>query len=85
MATTTYKRQASVKKHYAVYIVHQGDGGCYGGQELRYYLGDTWAVSPEKACSNVRYRTSGKSYSYYINGDIADEGSYSVFYEAEEI
>ena len=85
MTLPVYRKKTSSKKHYAVFVCHQGEGGCYGTQKLRRLVGETWAVSPEQACNNVRYRTRGRSPSYYVIGDVLDEGSASVFYEAEEI
>lgn len=44
-----------VKKHYAVYWLGTGYG-CYRKDYCKEFLGDTWATSKNKACSNVRYR-----------------------------
>ena len=76
------------KIHYAVYLVAYGEG-VYAphGKKL---LGETWATSAAKACSNVRYRLRDKNrphggYSIDVVGDILDEGSVMYTYEAEEI
>ena len=75
----------SNKKHYAVYYVGHGDG-CYAKDYCNVFLGETWAVSPEKACSNVRYRMRDDKYphggyGYDSIGDRCEEGS--VFFEFE--
>lgn len=43
------------KTKYHVYLVGHGHG-CYAEDYYREDLGSTWAVSPEKAISNIRYR-----------------------------
>lgn len=78
-----------MKKHYEVYYVGRGFG-CYAKDYQKTYLGDTWAVSPEKACNNVRYRYRDKNhpnggYSYDILGDCLDEGEVLFTYEAVEV
>ena len=68
------------KKHYEVYWVQAGHG-CYGSSKK--YVGDTWAVSPAKACSNIRFRVGGSS-GYFIY-DCLDEGYAYCHYEAIEV
>lgn len=77
------------KKHYKVYYVGKGTG-CYAEDYQKTYLGETWAISPEKACSNVRFRFRDKThpnggYSYDILGDRLDDGEVFFTYEAIEI
>lgn len=78
-----------VKRKYSVYYIGKGTG-CYAQDYCKIYLGDTWAVSKEKACSNVRYRNRNKElpnggYKNDILSDYAGEGVVSFEYEAEEI
>lgn len=74
-------------KQYRVFIVRKGYG-CYS--EGKWFAGSTWAVSPEKACSNVRYRGRGRKNpnggsASWVNGDYAEEGFANYYYEAEEV
>ena len=45
----------ATKTKYRVYLVAHGHG-CYAENYYREDLGSTWAVSPERAISNIRYR-----------------------------
>ena len=75
------------KKKYSVYYVGKGTG-CYAENYKKIYLGDTWAISPEKACSNVRYRMRDKSNpngGYSINYLDDSQGLGYVFYQYEAI
>ena len=77
------------KKHFKVYYVGRGEG-CYAKDYSRELLGETWAISKEKACSNVRYRHRNKQnpnggYSSNILGDSLDMGFVKFEYEAVEI
>ena len=47
------------KQKFKVYLVGKGHG-CYASEYWREDLGETWAVSPEKAISNIRYRLRQK-------------------------
>lgn len=47
------------KKHYTVYLVGHGTR-CYASEYYKEVLGETWAVSPEKAIANIRYRLRQK-------------------------
>ena len=76
------------KKHYNVYYVGKGDG-CYAENYKRIYIGDTWAESSKKACSNVRYRLRDKNnpnggYSTDIMGDSQGMGYVEFSFEAIE-
>lgn len=76
------------KKKYSVYYVGKGTG-CYAEDYQRTYLGDTWATSPEKACSNVRFRLRDEKhpnggYSTDFLGDSEDMGFVDFYYEAVE-
>lgn len=76
-----------VKKHYNVYYVGKGFG-CYAKDYCKVFLGDTWAVSEKKACSQVRWRYRNKNnpnggYSTDILGDCKDEGMVMFEYIAE--
>ena len=76
-----------VKKHYNVYYVGKGFG-CYAEDYCKVFLGDTWAVSEKKACSQVRWRHRNKNnpnggYSTDILGDRKDEGMVMFKYIAE--
>lgn len=62
---------AKLKKPYMVIVSVYGDSG---GEpfEKEYTRLKTWAVSPEKAESNARYRVEGKAYwceEYGTNGN----------------
>ena len=70
------------KKKYDVFI-HERRYGCYGNVDQRHHTGTTWAVSPEAAINNVRFR-NGDKYTFREIGDRLDEGSVSYEYEAEE-
>jgi len=77
------------KKKYSVYYVGKGTG-CYAEDYQRTYIGDTWATSKEKACSNVRYRLRDKEHphgDYSINflDDSEEMGFVKFTYEAVEI
>ncbi len=77
------------KKHYCVYYVGRGTG-CYAKEYQKTFLGETWAVSEEKACNNVRYRHRDKNYKHggYKNDYLDDclgEGDVIFTYEAIEI
>lgn len=50
---------ATEKRKYEVYLVGHGTG-CYASEYYREALGETWAVSAEKAISNIRYRLRQK-------------------------
>lgn len=80
------KRFSNIKHHYDVFYVGYGEG-CYAKNYRREFVGSTWAVSPEKACSNVRYRLRDDKYphggySYDVMGDSAGMGSVSFSFEA---
>lgn len=81
-------RKAQEKHTYNVYLVGTGEG-CYAKNYCREYVGTTCAISPEKACSNVRYQQMRDSenpnggYSAYELGDYLEEGSVFFRYEAE--
>lgn len=77
------------KKHYEVYYVGEGTG-CYAKDYKKIYIGDTWATSEKKACSNVRFRLRDKNnpnggYSTDIMGDSEGMGYVKFRYEAIEI
>ena len=44
-----------IKRKYKVFLVGRGEG-CYAKDFYRGLLGETWAVSPAKAISNIKYR-----------------------------
>ena len=44
-----------IKHKYNVYLVGRGHG-CYAAEVRRTFMGETWAVSPAKAISNIKYR-----------------------------
>ena len=50
---------ATEKRKYEVYLVGHGTG-CYASEYYKEVLGETWAVSAEKAISNIRYRLRQK-------------------------
>ena len=71
------------KSKYKVYIVGHGHG-CYASEYYREDLGETWAVSPAKAISNIKYRLrqSGE----YLPDDLGDsEDMGFVHYELEAV
>lgn len=71
------------KTKYKVYLVGQGHG-CYASEYWREDLGETWAVSPEKAISNIRYRLRQKG--ELLPDDLGDsEGMGFVHYELEAV
>jgi len=83
------EKESKPKKHYAVY--YEGHGwGCYAENYSKVYIDDTWAVSPEKACSNVRYRYRNEKmpnggYATEVLGDYLGEGEVLFEYKAYEI
>lgn len=44
-----------IKRKYKVFLVGHGEG-CYAKDFYRGLVGETWAVSPAKAISNIKYR-----------------------------
>lgn len=50
---------ANEKHKFTVYLVGRGTG-CYASEYYKEVLGETWAVSPEKAIANIRYRLRQK-------------------------
>lgn len=72
---------------YDVYLIGRGSG-VYAQDYFREYIGSTWAISKEQACSNVRYRLKDDTkphggYSSEIVGDCLDEGAVFYSYEAK--
>jgi hypothetical protein len=80
-----------IKKHYMVYLIETFNNTTYDETicEHKTEIGDTWAVSPSKAISNVRYRhrTPQKPNGGYSCSvmDIGQERSIIHSYAAEEI
>lgn len=77
-----------IKKHYKVYYIGEGTG-CYAKDYCKILIGETWAVSDKKACSNVRYQNRNKEnpnggYNYNTLGDRLEEGFVIFKYVAEE-
>ena len=71
------------KRRYDVFLVGHGTG-CYAKEYYRERLGGTWAVSEEKAISNIRYRLrqSGE----LLPDDLGDaEGMGFVHYDLEAV
>lgn len=71
------------KRRYDVFLVGHGHG-CYAKEYCRERIGGTWAVSAEKAISNIRYRLrqSGE----LLPDDLGDsEGMGYVHYELEAV
>ena len=74
---------ATEKRKYEVYLVGRGTG-CYASEYYREALGETWAVSAEKAISNIRYRLRQKG--ELLPDDLGDsEGMGFVHYELEAV
>ena len=74
---------ATEKRKYEVYLVGHGTG-CYASEYYREALGETWAVSPEKAISNIRYRLRQKG--ELLPDDLGDsEGMGFVHYTLEAV
>ena len=74
---------ATEKRIYEVYLVGHGTG-CYASEYYREALGETWAVSAEKAISNIRYRLRQKG--ELLPDDLGDsEGMGFVHYELEAV
>lgn len=76
----------SGKQKYDVYLIGTGTG-CYAKNYAKHFLGSTYAVSPEQACNNVRYRqrTNGApngGYSYWTLDDSYDMGYVEYEYKA---
>ena len=58
--------------------------GCYASEYYRETLGETWAVSAEKAISNIRYRLRQKG--ELLPDDLGDsEGMGFVHYTLEAV
>lgn len=71
------------KRKYEVYLVGHGHG-CYAPEYYRANLGSTWAVSPDKAISNIRYRL--RQAGEYLPDDLGDsEGMGYVHYDLEAV
>lgn len=71
------------KSKYHVYLVGHGHG-CYASEYYRESLGETWAVSPSKAISNIRYRL--RQAGELLPDDLGDsEGMGFVHYELEAV
>lgn len=71
------------KSKYHVYLVGHGYG-CYASEYYRESLGETWAVSPSKAVSNIRYRL--RQAGELLPDDLGDsEGMGFVHYELEAV
>lgn len=71
------------KSKYHVYLVGHGHG-CYASEYYRESLGETWAVSPSKAVSNIRYRL--RQAGELLPDDLGDsEGMGFVHYELEAV
>ena len=71
------------KSKYHVYLVGHGTG-CYASEYYRESLGETWAVSPSKAVSNIRYRL--RQAGELLPDDLGDsEGMGFVHYELEAV
>lgn len=71
------------KRKFTVYLVGHGTG-CYASEYYKEFLGETWAVSPEKAIANIRYRLRQKG--ELLPDDLGDsEGMGFVHYELEAV
>lgn len=57
------------KQKYSVYLVGHGHG-CYASDYCNQFVGETWAVSPAKAVSNIKYRLRQEG--QYVPDDIGD-------------
>lgn len=76
-------RMEQKKSKYHVYLVGHGHG-CYASEYYRESLGETWAVSPSKAVSNIRYRL--RQAGELLPDDLGDsEGMGFVHYELEAV
>ena len=72
-------RMEQKKSKYHVYLVGHGHS-CYASEYYRESLGETWAVSPSKAVSNIRYRL--RQAGELLPDDLGDsEGMGFVHYE----
>lgn len=73
----------ATKQKYKVYLVGTGHG-CYTEDYYREDLGSTWAVSPEKAISNIKYRL--RQARELLPDDLGDsEGLGFVHYSLEAV
>jgi len=78
------------KHKYAVYRVGTGTG-VYARDFCNEFIGETFAVSPEQACNQVRFRETrcktlpNGEYSTLVIGDRLEEGSVFFKYKAELI
>ena len=71
------------KTKYRVYLVGHGHG-CYAEEYCREDLGSTWAVSPAKAISNIKYRL--RQAGELLPDDLGDsEGLGFVHYSMEAV
>jgi len=71
------------KHKYEVYLIGRGTG-CYAEEYYKEPLGETWAVSPEKAIANIKYRLRQKG--ELLPDDLGDsEGMGYVHYELEAV
>ena len=71
------------KTKYKVYLIGHGHG-CYAETYYKEDLGETWAVSPEKAISNIKYRLRQKG--ELLPDDLGDsEGMGFVHYELKAV
>lgn len=70
------------KRRYKVYKKTLHDDG-YGHTSIqKTFVGDTYAVSPKKAISNVRFRLYGKKGNRFYQ-ELGNESSNSVSFIAE--
>lgn len=73
----------ATKQKYKVYLIGTGHG-CYAEEYYREDLGSTWAVSPEKAISNIKYRL--RQAGELLPDDLGDsEGLGFVHYSLEAV
>lgn len=77
----------SAKRQYNVYLVGHGLG-CY--EDRKVFAGTTWAVSPKKAASNVRFRCRDQhnpngGCAEWVQGDILEEGFIRYEWVAEPV
>lgn len=75
-----------IKTKYKVYRVESYIQDAIEVKRTRSYVGDTYAVSPEKACCNVEYRLYGKSlYGGGYSMDFGSESGVDITFEAEAV
>lgn len=66
------KKTPKPKHWYNVYRIETYFGPCGEMETNRYYIGQSYAVSPAKASCNVQYNLYGKA--FYCGGDVIDLG-----------